>query len=377
MTYILDPFQRIIFLPQETFSSLSTMDFNLTGANLTVSYPPSVSVPVLDDQIGASGDVRWNPSGNLIAFGYESTLTANSTCVAVYSWNGSSLSLVQKFVNAQRCTSGDGGHCLQWLDDNTLFVLAAGSGSDRGLTKWVRSGGTFTKTAQVTSGLSTYFILLTPHGIVCGRSIFSSSDLSFITQIYASGSPRNCAYYNDAYVFEDGDSYDDPEQLSVYRRLSATSYVKETNYPTFNQYGFQGNLTYPNVFNMEFRNNILICTTQYYGYNPAAVIFRRNGANSWTRLFEVPSDPEQTNQSGSGWSGLALDWVSDSEFVISRFYYLGVSSVIYRYSWNGSSAALIQQIPSIDALSNIDHHPSQRFIAATGQPNTPQRIYSY
>lgn len=363
-------------------------DSAVVTINDTSLNPLIIPPGIPDGGSGALGaqHVRFNPSGTRVAWAHRilagtSIPTSNKTIVSLYNFSNGNLTKVQDFVNAN-FPSSLGGTNLVWFNDTTLFVSGTGGSgfADGGITRWTQLAGTFVKTHQNTNFSGA--LALTPFGLLVGMStsprLLSTSDLTQIFQFTADRPAAYCAYSNNTFVFGATGNSPTNHPLTVWNRNSSGVFTKETVLPPFNKYGSQ-TPSFPSISGLEFNGNTLLVGTSYPGYSPAAVLFRRNGVNSWTRLHEVPSDPEQTNQTGSGWGAVSVAWRNSGEFTIGRFTYVNTPSSLYRYSWNGSTATRIQEIPgTVIQPGAIHYHPNQLFIGVAVFNNQPFfRVYRF
>lgn len=344
------------------------------------SINPLITPPEIPDggPEGASS-VKFNPSGTRVAWAHRILSDSpSSTIVSLYNFSSGNLTKVQDFVNAQIQSSIE-GTSIVWLNNTTLFVSSSGGVefADRGIMRWTLSGSTFVKTHQNTNFSGP--LALTPFGLLVGNSntprLLSTSDLTQIFQFTSDRPAAYCAYSNNTFVFGSVGSSSTNNNLTVWNRNSSGVFTKETTLPPFVSRGG----VFPSISGLEFNGNTLLVGQNYGSLtitNPVASLFQRNGVNNWTLLHQVPMtiDPGQGD-----WSARSVAWRNSNEFAIGRFVFAGMPSQIYRYSWNGSTATRIQEIPSPGGQPlGINYHPSQPFIAVAVYINQPFfRVYSF
>lgn len=334
----------------------------------------SIGVPGIPSGTLGAHDCRWNPTGTSVAWSHRiNSNTPGTKCVSVYDFSGGALTKVADIVTAKY------GWSLDWANSTTLAVIATGAGEvDRGLTVWTRSGNTFTKTYQnAGASISNVEAKLRycPYGIQVGSTLYNT-DTSYRISLGSGG--ENVSWSGSIAVVGSVGNSATVNPIKVYSYNSSTNTLTaETPFVPPKYPDNYGTMMYPGIVDLRFSGTKLLLGTWYAGYNPTALMYNRNGANSWTKLFEVPSDPEQTEQTGSGWGANCIDWKpSGDEFAIGRFQYVDTPSGVYRYS---SGGGLTQKIASPGGqFRGLDYHPSQKFIAAASYNNQPYfRVYPF
>lgn len=349
-----------------------------TSANVTITDTSvgdsSIGVPGIPDggtgTLGAQ-DCRWNTTGTSVAWAHRINSASSGTCVSVYDFSGGALTKVADIVTAKF------GISLDWANNTTLAVFATGTTEvDRGLTVWTRSGNTFTKTYQNTAAspsvTTTTKLRYCSYGIQLGGTLYNND-----TTVRKGIGGNNVAWYSNIAVCGAIGNSSTTNPIQVYSYNNATNTLTaETPFvpPKYDQLN-STTLYYPSINDLKFNGSTLLLGVQTTGYNPAALVYQRNGANSWSLLYEVPSDPEQSTKTGSAWGALSIDWKNSSEYAIGRFIYSDSPSGVYRYS----GASVTQKIASTGGqFYGIDYHPSQNYIAAAAYNNKPYfRVYPF
>lgn len=365
MTIDLDPFQQVIYRPFTT--TPTNISFGITSniANIVVESP--YGLPIAGQPISYSFDVAWNPVGSSVAWGYDNY---NGKCVSVYDFSAGTLTKVADIVNASSCRS------LVWINNTTLFVQAL-SGTDGGITRWTRSGNTFTKAAQNStySGGNISSARLTSYGVWAGSELFNLTTLAKITNLPFSGYKAAC-FGNLIVTY--GNSSETVNPVRVYNYAPATNtFTTETAFipPKYTNATPGSVAKFPAAIDMKWASNKLIYGVNYGGYNPIALVYQRNGTNSWTLLKQVPTTQPTVGQ-GASLTQLAT---KGSEFSLTGFGF-GFGETDRNFSRYDLLGNLIQNV-SYDYVAHhaIVYHPSQNYVAlaALTSNGTSFRVLPY
>lgn len=382
----------VVITARNDLTTEGTETFRMDVRNAGVVVASSVPVAIVDTSIGGgditvpgiptggggsvlgSNDVRWNPSGTSVAFAHRINQNlSNATCVSIYDFNGSSLTKVGDFVQAKF------GLAIDWANDTTLAVAAGPSGTvDWGLTVWTRNGNTFTKTYQNTatsslpSGLPNGKLRYTPYGILLNGNLFNN-DTTLKRRI---ANRESSSFVSGNVLISDTSTTSTDGFIKVYvYNASNNTFTTENDF----RLPLKQN-QYPTVQLVEANGNDVFIATSYrtaLGYESISMIYRRNGPNSWTKVFEVPNTND--DPVGSGWAVDGFIWRNSSEFAIGRFMYGDTTRGIIRYNWSGSSASITSRIAAPGGrFFGLHYHPTQNLIAAGAYNVSPYfRIYRY
>ena len=355
--YQLDPFQMIVYLPNKL---TSTMNFTSSvTADLNLSYPNGILVPsepsYSSSDLGAR-DVRWNSAGTSIAWAHRIGPDGTTPKVSIYNFSGGSLTKVGDLNTAIGIQQPTYATSIDWNSTGSRLAVL----DQYGAKLYSRSGSTFTNLyANTNSENSEARIRYCYNGtrIACGRRIYNATDLSLV---HSFTGQKTAWANNGVVVVANSSDYVNTSPITAWTTTNGTTFTQES-FPNLPKYGYT-ELNYGYVYDIAMNpaGNIVAIAVSHGGYSPAGYLYQRNGPGSWSLLATIRSDPEQTNQTGSGWNHMSCSWSRDgSKVAFGRFTYVDTPNSVYIYN---SSGSLLQKVGTGYQPLGVDIHPNNAYL---------------